>query len=68
MAVLALRALLFYSYTFVLCSLAFLGCTIIGDDPESLGFEKTELLRIGKFSPQGLLYARGAYADSWRAK
>ena len=46
-----LRNLLFYSYTFVLCSLAFLDCTIIGDEPESLGSKKIKLLRTGKFSP-----------------
>lgn len=59
MLILALRSLLFYSSTFVFCALALLECTIIGDEPEGLPFDKTELLRIGKLSPKSSFMLTG---------
>ena len=58
MSMSALRALLFYGCT-AFCSLALLDCTIIGDDPEGLDFEKTEILKIGKLSSDGSFMIKG---------
>ena len=51
--ILRFPSFLFYSILLSGSSFGFLGCTIIGDTKKGIGgFEKTELSKLGKFSPR----------------